>query len=441
MSQKLYDSALYQTFKQNLDGLFTQTMMQHRWHFACACSGGADSMLLTLLMNEWLKNYPEFSHQLHVLIIDHQWREESLREAQKTQHYLQQYLPDAHIHILTAQNDSTKNSEAEARRLRYQLLQEYCQQHDILFLLTGHQRDDKVEGFWLNLMRGSGLYGLTGLNILRVVNDVQLIRPLLGADAAQIRGLLDESNIPYSNDPANDSPKFTRNRIRKADNIFTDMGFSKQRILQNMQHLQAAKQVIDKQHNLLQAKHCLYHPLGFIRIDGGLFANWNDEGYQSLLSKILADAIAKLGKDYPPRYQKLLAVMQILQTSPTLLRGRHIAGVNLCWHNDALYLFPVKIPDSDSTADFYQNYQHSSWHLGPLGNAGIKQWRNAKINATISAKTSTETSPETSLETSWLAVKKYLPRPLIMRLPAWFDGEIVQEVPFFGRINASSPTK
>ena len=429
MRQSLYDSVVYHTFKQNLDELFAPMMTQNRWHFACACSGGADSMLLTILMHEWLKNYPDFSHQLHVLIIDHQWRAESLHEAQQTQHYLQHSMPDADIHILKAHNNSSKNNEADARHLRYQLLQQYCQQHDILFLLTGHQRDDKVEGFWLNLMRGSGLYGLTGLNMLRVVNNVQLIRPLLGADALQIRKLLNESDIPYINDPANDSKKFTRNRIRKADNMLTDMGFSKQRILQNMQHLQAAKQVMDTQLNRLKALHCLYHPLGFIRIDGELFTNWSDDGYQSLLSKILADAIAKLGNNYPPRYQKLLAVMQILQTSPTSLRGRHIAGVNLHFHGNALYLFPVKVPDTDSTADFHPTCQHSSWHLGPLGNDGIKQWRKSKLNATLSA------------ETSWLAVKKYLPRALIMQLPAWFDGEIVQTVPFFATINASSPTK
>ena len=240
-------------------------------------------------------------------------------------------------------------------------------------------------------MRGSGLYGLTGLNMLRVMNDVQLIRPLLGADATQIRCLLDESNIPYINDPFNDSPKFTRNRIRKAHTMFDDMGFSKQRILQNMQHLQATKQVIDKQLIMLKAKHCLYHPLGFIRIEAALFVNWNDDGYQSLLSKILADAIASLGKDYPPRYQKLLAVMQELQISPASLRGRHIAGVNLYWHDNALYLFPVKMPDiqifnADSTE--YQNCQ-----LRSLGDDGIKQWRNSKNSA----------------ETSWITVKNYLP--------------------------------
>ncbi|MCH9845003.1 MAG: tRNA lysidine(34) synthetase TilS [Alphaproteobacteria bacterium] len=416
MPRKLYDSAVYQRFKQHLDALFSPIMTQHHWHFACACSGGADSMLLTLFMREWLKDYPDFPHQLYALMIDHQWRAESLPEAQQTQQYLQQCLIDAHI--LTAPNHTGRNNEAEARRERYQLLQQYCQQHDILFLLTGHQSDDKIEGFWLNLMRGSGLYGLTGLNMLRVVDDVQLIRPLLGADAAQIRHLLDESGIPYINDPANDSPKFTRNRIRKANNMFDQMGFNKQRILQTMQHLQGAKQVMHTQLTMLKAKHCLYHPLGFIRIDGALFANWHDDGYQSLLSKILADAIARLGKAYPPRYQKLLAVKQILQTQPTSLRGRHIAGVNLYWHNNALCLFPVKMPDDKN---FDKSNRPQYWQLRPLGNDGIKQWRATKASA----------------ETSWLAIKTYLPRALIVQLPAWFDGEILQAVPFFGCINPS----
>ncbi len=430
MLHKLYDSEIYQEFKQNLDALFAPIMAQHRWHFACACSGGADSMLLTLFMRQWLKAYPNFPHQLHALMIDHQWRTESLREAQKTQQYLQQCLIDTHI--LTAQNHTGKHSEADARYERYQLLQQYCRQHDILFLCTGHQSDDKVEGFWLNLMRGSGLYGLTGLNILRVVDDVQLIRPLLGADAAQIRDLLDESGIPYINDPANDSPQFTRNRIRKARNMFDQMGFAQQRIRQTMQHLQAAKQVMDRQLTMLKAKHCLYHPLGFVRIDGALFTDWHDDGYQSLVSKILADAIASLGKTYPPRYQKLVAVKQILQTQPTSLRGRHIADVSLYWHDNALYLFKVKMPDCEiftsevfncNDSNDYQYWQYCQ--LRPLGNDGIKQWRAHKISA----------------ETSWLAVKSYLPRALIVQLPAWFDGEILQAVPFFGRITPLSAIK
>ncbi len=418
MLRKLYDSAVYQTFKQNLDGLFAPIMAQHRWHFACACSGGADSMLLTLFMREWLKDYPDFPHQLHALIIDHQWRTESLFEAQETQQYLQQCSIDAHILTApnhTGRNNPKNNNEGEARRERYQLLQQYCQQHDILFLLTGHQRDDKVEGFWLNLIRGSGLYGLTGLNMLRVVDDLQLIRPLLWADAMQIRDLLDSCDIPYVNDPANDSPKFTRNRIRKAHHIFDQLGFTQQRILQVMEHLQATKQVMHTQRNILKAKHCLHHPLGFIRIDGALFTNWHDDGYQSLLSKILADAIARLSTGYPPRYQKLLAVKQKLQTCPTSLRGRHIAGVNLYWHNNALYLFPVKMPNYKNCDDSNQQ-QH--WQLRPLGDEGIKQWRATKASA----------------ETSWVTVNTHLPRALIVQLPAWFDGKKLQAVPFFGRI-------
>ncbi|MCH9852344.1 MAG: tRNA lysidine(34) synthetase TilS [Alphaproteobacteria bacterium] len=426
MPQKLYDSALYQEFKQNLDELFAPIMTQYRWHFACACSGGADSLLLTLFMRQWLQDYSEFSHQLHALIIDHQWRAESLLEAQKTKQYLQEYAIDAHI--LTMQNNidknsPKKNSEAEARQQRYQLLQQYCQQHDILFLFTGHQSDDKVEGFWLNLIRGSGLYGLTGLNLLRAADNVRLIRPLLSADATQIRDLLDSCAIPYIKDPANDSTKYKRNRIRQARNMFDEMGFTKQRILQTMQHLQATKQVMERQLTMLKAKHCLYHPLGFIRIDGALWIDWHDDGYQSLVSKILADAIARLGKGYAPRYQKLLAVKQILQNQPTLLCGRHIAGVNLYWHDNALYLFPVKMPDCKLFASEFFNcdnsHQHQHWQLRPLGNEGIKQWRATKASA----------------ETSWNAIKTYLPRTLIAQLPAWFDGEKLQAVPFFGRIS------
>ncbi len=414
--QNLHLSELYVEFNQYLSHLLGDLCHQEL-HIACACSGGADSLLLTLFTQKWLaqSTNKKIKHQLHVLIVDHQLRSEATLETLQTVELLKQYHMDATILSEAISKKPTQNIQNWARDYRYGLMEDYCLQNDILFLLVGHHNDDRLEGFWLNLMRGSGVYGLASMEAERNLHHVKIARPLLNVDASDIRQLLDEQQIGYICDSSNDSMKFTRNRIRKAQESLQAMGFDSKKIKQTALHLQATKHLLQQEMLCLKAQYCLYHPLGFIRMESSLFQNWHDDAYQSLLLKILADGIAMLGKKYPPRYQKLLQIQKKLQT-PEHIRGVHIAGVNLWFHDNALFLFPAGALES-SFAKIKDD-----WQLGILGDAGIKQWRAMPISR----------DNDLMRLPAWQVMKQKFPRALIKKFPAWFADGQLKAVPFFG---------
>ena len=82
--------------------------------------------------------------------------------------------------ILTWQGKKpSKNIQSLARQKRYDLLFAQCDQHKIRNLVLGHHIDDKVENFFIRMLRGSGLKGLVSLGLKTKIGNINLIRPLL----------------------------------------------------------------------------------------------------------------------------------------------------------------------------------------------------------------------------------------------------------------------
>ncbi len=97
-----------------------------------------------------------------------------------------------------------------ARRLRYGWFNELCEQHGYTAIAIAHQADDSVETFFINLFRGTGLRGLTGIS---PVNG-RVIRPLLFTTRHEIVDWALSHNILYREDSSNRSTKYLRNKIR-----------------------------------------------------------------------------------------------------------------------------------------------------------------------------------------------------------------------------------
>ena len=72
--------------------------------------------------------------------------------------------------------------EMAARRLRYEWFDKLCEERRYDRVAIAHHADDSVETFFINLIRGTGLRGLTGIG---VVNG-RLIRPLLFSQRKEI---------------------------------------------------------------------------------------------------------------------------------------------------------------------------------------------------------------------------------------------------------------
>lgn len=97
-----------------------------------------------------------------------------------------------------------------ARRLRYGWFRELSAEHGYDAIAIAHHADDSIETFFINLLRGTGLKGLTGIH--RV--NGKIIRPLLFASRREILEYASANRIPFREDSSNRSTKYMRNKIR-----------------------------------------------------------------------------------------------------------------------------------------------------------------------------------------------------------------------------------
>ena len=144
----------------------------------------------------------------------------------------------------TAEMELTGESmEMAARRLRYSWFQELCNKYGYTVIAVAHHIDDSIETFFINLLRGTGLRGLTGIH-----NQVgRVVRPLMFATRKEIMDYALHKHIPYREDSSNKSTKYLRNKIRlgltpRIREINPRFPFIMYR---NIERLMAAQQFID----------------------------------------------------------------------------------------------------------------------------------------------------------------------------------------------------
>lgn len=102
------------------------------------------------------------------------------------------------------------SAEMACRELRYDYFERLRVETGAEAIAVGHHREDNVETFFLNLLRGSGLHGLRGMLPKRGC----IIRPLLKVSKAEILDYLSENGIDYVTDSSNLSDDYKRNKLR-----------------------------------------------------------------------------------------------------------------------------------------------------------------------------------------------------------------------------------
>lgn len=103
--------------------------------------------------------------------------------------------------------DDGPSLEEQARDARYRVL--VARDGPVL---TGHTRDDSIETMLINLIRGTGASGLTGIPRLRSPN---IHRPMLAVTRSETRELATLAGLPFVDDPMNEDMTLTRNRVRR----------------------------------------------------------------------------------------------------------------------------------------------------------------------------------------------------------------------------------
>ncbi|HNX65407.1 MAG TPA: tRNA lysidine(34) synthetase TilS [Bacteroidales bacterium] len=97
-----------------------------------------------------------------------------------------------------------------ARELRYSWFEETRKTNGYESVAVAHNMNDNAETFFINLLRGTGINGLTGMK----PKNGHIIRPLLFASREEIAAYALENKVPYREDSSNAQVKYTRNKIR-----------------------------------------------------------------------------------------------------------------------------------------------------------------------------------------------------------------------------------
>ena len=172
----------------------------------CAVSGGADSMCLLAQM---LSLAAQTGFTVLCAHFDHRQRgEESRRDAA----FVRAYCAEHGVACFVEAYEGDRHDEAALRDARYAFLRRTAAEQNCRWIATAHTADDQLETMLLNLARGSGLRGLTG--IAPVQGD--LLRPMLDTTRADVEAYLREHRIPHVEDSSNASDDYARNRLRRA---------------------------------------------------------------------------------------------------------------------------------------------------------------------------------------------------------------------------------
>ncbi len=265
---------------------------------AVAVSGGVDSMCLSWFLFKWLDQKGWDAKNLHPIIIDHQLREESSKEALHVQKIFKNYFNlQATILVWEGEKMLTRVQE-EARKVRYKLLFEYCQQHNISYLFTAHHQDDQIETFFMRAAKGSGIKGLSGIPEIRKTEFGAIVRPLLDFSKKELKKTLKATSIPWVEDPSNANIFYQRNRWRKILNRLSNGGVDIKSIAHRIQNLKIADKKVDNSIKFFLEAYLKLQPYGWWCFDYPIWT-LDPELFRRIINA-LALPYTSPGK-YPPR--------------------------------------------------------------------------------------------------------------------------------------------
>lgn len=216
------EKTIREKFKESFKRIIADTGLVGK-HFSvlAACSGGADSLSMLILLNE-IKDL--FGFSLYVAYVDHKLRPESSDEAKFVDKICQQ-LGTTCFSLQFEENfwqNEEKNVEERARLKRYELLFDLVKSNNFNMLATAHHLDDQVETVLMRILdRGTGLKGLSGIKPVNpgsdflsnsANNDFFIIRPMLNISKNEISEFI--QGRQFLSDPSNYCEKYRRNYYR-----------------------------------------------------------------------------------------------------------------------------------------------------------------------------------------------------------------------------------
>jgi tRNA(Ile)-lysidine synthase len=176
-----------------------------------ALSGGPDSVFLLHFLNKFKR---KFKVEIGAAHINHKLRGS---DSERDELFCNAICDELSIPFYVLRTDvksySKKNKlsiELAARKIRYDFFAKISNQNNYNKIVTAHNADDNVETVLLNLVKGAGIKGISGIPIKRD----NIIRPILSLPKKEILDYLEENKFEYRIDQSNLSNDFERNFLR-----------------------------------------------------------------------------------------------------------------------------------------------------------------------------------------------------------------------------------
>lgn len=182
-------------------------LFQHSDKILLAISGGIDSMVLWRLFEEAGLNYAVAHCNFHLRGDDSNQDEVFVKE---TANYLGVKIYTTHFDTQEYASAAGISIEMAARQLRYDWFEEIRREGNFRWIATAHHLDDMLETFFINLVRKTGIRGLTGIK----PKSGYLVRPLLFTSRSEIEAYARSKEIEFRTDITNEDVVYQRNFIR-----------------------------------------------------------------------------------------------------------------------------------------------------------------------------------------------------------------------------------
>ena len=186
-------------------------LIDERDKIVVGVSGGPDSICLLHVLNS-LKE--KMKIELFVAHVNHMIREVADSETEYVQETCKNLGIECFVKkvdILKLAKEEKTGNEETGRNVRYEFFNEVANKTNSNKIATAHNSNDRAETVILNILRGSGISGLKGIEVKR---DNKYIRPLIEINREEIEKYCEENQLNPKYDESNNENIYNRNKVR-----------------------------------------------------------------------------------------------------------------------------------------------------------------------------------------------------------------------------------
>jgi len=306
--------------------------------FVVSLSGGSDSLALAYFSKcfQILNN-----KKVYYVHVDHKIRKNSSKEAKNLKNLMNKFYIKCEI-LSWKKIKDTRITQENARIARYGLLDKFCKVKRINALLIAHNLDDLYENFFIRMLRGSGIRGLTSFSSkdTYINSNLKGYRPFINITK---KTLLKVTNKVFGyciNDPSNSNDQFLRVRVRNLLKSLQNEGFDKKKFDLTYCNLHSANETLKyySDQNVINNTNYFRKNLKDSLVINRKFFKQPDE----IVLRSLSNIISKINsKYYYPRGKSLLK--KIFEIRGNSFKKTTLGGCIIERVNNTTLIYPENI--------------------------------------------------------------------------------------------------